>query len=62
MLKWEHAGTQTAALSFGGAPGPTSNTGATEEYDGNSWTLGGSLATGRSNANAGAGTQTAGLA
>jgi hypothetical protein len=30
-------GTQTAALAFGGADG-TVNTGATEEYDGTSWT------------------------
>jgi hypothetical protein len=30
------AGTQTAALGFGGFT--TANTGATEEYDGNSWT------------------------
>jgi hypothetical protein len=30
------AGTQTAALGFGGQTPP--NTGATEEYDGTSWT------------------------
>jgi hypothetical protein len=31
------AGTQTAALAFGGYD-PGAITGATEEYDGNSWT------------------------
>jgi hypothetical protein len=31
------AGTQTAALAFGGFT--TANTGATEEYDGTSWTI-----------------------
>jgi hypothetical protein len=31
------AGTQTAALAFGGYDG-TANTGATEEYDGTNWT------------------------
>jgi hypothetical protein len=30
-------GTQTAALAFGGYTG-TANTGATEEYDGTTWT------------------------
>jgi hypothetical protein len=35
------AGTQTAALAFGGAaPSPT---GATEEYNGSAWTAGGSF-------------------
>jgi hypothetical protein len=35
------AGTQTAALAFGGqgtSPNPSATTGATEEYDGTSWT------------------------
>jgi hypothetical protein len=41
------AGTQTAALAFGGYTG-TPNTGATEEYDGNTWTSNpGSLNTAR---------------
>jgi hypothetical protein len=31
-------GTQTAALGFGGY-GPPANTGATEEYDGTTWTI-----------------------
>jgi hypothetical protein len=54
------AGTQTAALAFGGYD--TANTGATEEYDGISWTTSpGSLNTAR-NFLGGAGTQTAGLA
>ena len=51
------AGTQTAALGFGGDPSPN----ATEEYDGTSWTAGGNMGTGRGQL-AGAGTQTAGLA
>ena len=51
------AGTQTAALAFGGS-GPLSST---EEYDGTSWSSGGNLITARSS-HAGAGTQTAGLA
>jgi hypothetical protein len=39
-----NAGTQTAALAFGGKNGPgASNTGATEEYDGASWTTGPTL-------------------
>jgi hypothetical protein len=37
------AGTQTAALVFGGY-GPLN---ATEEYDGSSWTAGGNLGTAR---------------
>ena len=53
------AGTQTAALGFGGATPP--NSAATEEYDGNSWTVGGNL-TAASYRLAGCGTQTAGLA
>jgi hypothetical protein len=32
------AGTQTAALAFGGNASTWYNTGATEEYDGTSWT------------------------
>jgi hypothetical protein len=56
------AGTQTAALAFGGTvhratPAIQS---ATEEYDGSTWTVGGSLNTARQNL-AGAGTQTAAL-
>jgi hypothetical protein len=51
-------GTQTAALGFGGEP----TTGATELYDGTTWTSSpASLNTAR-NALAGAGTQTAALA
>jgi hypothetical protein len=50
-------GTQTAALAFGGEP----PTGATELYDGNSWTTSNSLNTARRGL-AGCGTQTAGLA
>jgi hypothetical protein len=41
------AGTQTAGLAFGGYVGPPGATGATEEYDGTSWSPGGSLNTGR---------------
>jgi hypothetical protein len=53
------AGTQTAALAFGGFD--TAVTGATEEYDGNSWTTSpGSLNTARYGLG-GAGTQTAAL-
>jgi hypothetical protein len=54
-------GTQTAGLAFGGATTPP-NTGATEEYDGSTWT---SNPTGLNTARyqlAGAGTQTAALA
>ena len=36
------AGTQTAGLGFGGYPSPT---GATEEYDGSTWTAGGCMGT-----------------
>ena len=53
------AGTQTAALAFGGVD--TANTGATEEYDGATWTSSNSLNTARRYI-AGCGTQTAGLA
>ena len=52
------AGTQTAALAFGGTP---PNTNATEEYDGTSWTAGGPLSTAK-RLLGGAGTLTAGLA
>jgi hypothetical protein len=53
-------GTQTAALAFGGQD-VTAFTGATEEYDGNSWaTNPGSLNTPRGYVG-GAGTQTAAL-
>ena len=54
------AGTQTAALGFGGETA-TVKTAATEEYDGTSWSTTTSLSTARSLL-AGAGTQTAGLA
>jgi hypothetical protein len=55
------AGTQTAALGFGGLA-DTAETGATEEYDGSTWT---SNPTGLNTARrllGGAGTQTAALA
>ena len=51
------AGTQTAGLAFGGAPGSIA---ATEEYDGSSWTAGGTMNNGRSGIS-GSGTQTAAL-
>ena len=54
-----NAGTQTAALGFGGYT--TTFLTATEEYDGNSWTNSNPLNTARF-VLAGAGTQTAGLA
>jgi hypothetical protein len=56
------AGTQTAALAFGGnlGGGPLDQTGATEEYNGTSWSGGGTMGTIRRNI-ASAGTQTAGL-
>ena len=53
-------GTQTAALSAGGAPGATAIT-ATEGYDGSSWSTLANLGTGTYRL-AGAGIQTAGLA
>jgi hypothetical protein len=54
------AGTQTAALAFGGET--TVETGATEEYDGSTWTTSpGSLNTARRGL-AGCGTQPAALA
>lgn len=49
------AGTQTAALAFGGAPPPRNTT---EEYDGTSWSSGGTMSTGRYGM-ASAGSQTA---
>jgi hypothetical protein len=52
------AGTQTAALAFGGQPPVTA---ATEEYNGASWTSSNPLNTARL-VLAGAGTQTAALA
>jgi hypothetical protein len=52
-------GTQTAGLAFGGFIPP--RTGATEGYDGTSWTNSNSINTTRSNL-AGAGTQTSALA
>ena len=54
------AGTQTAGLAFGGIDGG-SNTTATEEYGGTSWTNGGAL-TQATYGQGGAGTQTAALA
>jgi hypothetical protein len=54
------AGTQTAALGFGGYTDPGFSA-ATEEYDGTSWTAGGNLNTGRTGPG-GAGTQTSALA
>jgi hypothetical protein len=54
------AGTQTLALAFGG--GSPTATGATEEYDGTSWTTNpGSMATARNDLASG-GTQAAALA
>jgi hypothetical protein len=55
-------GTQTAALAFGGLTPGLATTGATEEYNGATWT---SNPTGLNTARnflAGCGTQTAGLA
>ena len=55
-------GTQTAYGIFGGEnPPSTPNLADTEEYDGSSWTSGGSLPT-ATNSMGGAGTQTSGLA
>ena len=51
-------GTQTAALSFGGQPGP--HTTQTEGYDGTAWSTRPSLATAKSKIG-GSGTNTAGL-
>jgi hypothetical protein len=55
------AGTQTAALCFGGQFPPASLLSATEEYDGNSWTNSNPLNTARRGVD-GAGTQTAAVA
>jgi len=60
------AGTQTSGLCFGGnanTPSPPAIviTGVTEEYDGTSWTSGGTMATARGSL-AGCGTQTSALA
>jgi hypothetical protein len=55
------AGIQTAAIAFGGSPAPGTNTGATELYDGTSWTTSPvSMNTARRSL-AGAGTQTLAL-
>jgi hypothetical protein len=54
------AGTQTAALAFGGSAGGGALT-ATEEYDGSAWSSTTSMTTARE-LGGGAGTQTAGLA
>ena len=57
------AGTQTAALSFGGSkpPSPPLLTNTTEEWDGSSWTSGGAMNDSKYVHNSNAGTQTAGL-
>ena len=55
------AGTQTAALGFGGYIVPATFTTGTEEYNGTAWTAGGALGTGRYRAG-GTGLQTAALA
>jgi hypothetical protein len=54
------AGTQTAAVGFGGEI-PVGNSTATENYDGTSWSPSGNMATAR-RFSGGAGTQTAALA
>jgi hypothetical protein len=54
------AGTQTAALAFGGYT-PPATTAATEEYNGSTWTSVNSMNTARRYVG-GAGTQTAALA
>ena len=54
------AGTQAAALAFGGSLGP-SFIASTEEYNGSTWSPGGNLGTARRSLG-GAGIQTAGLA
>ena len=53
-------GTQTATLVFGGSPGPGVFTGATEEWNGTSWTETSDLATART-APGSAGTTTSAL-
>ena len=55
------AGTQTAALAFGGANSSPSTVGITESWDGNNWISSPSLATARVSIG-GTGTQTAALA
>jgi hypothetical protein len=55
-------GTQTAALAFGGYVGPPGATGATEEYDGSTWTNNPTGLNTARNSLGGAGTQTAALA
>jgi hypothetical protein len=55
------AGTKNAALLFGGRPNPSTYSGATESYDGTTWTEVNDLNTGRSGA-AGFGTQTSAIA
>jgi len=54
------AGTQTAALTFGGQTSPTTYMNESETWNGTSWTEGNNLNTGR-NAAGGAGTQTAAM-
>ena len=54
------AGTQTAAVAFGGQPTPNTNTNATEKYDGSTWTTSGNMNTPRGTL-AGCGSQTAAL-
>jgi hypothetical protein len=57
---WEVAGTQTAALAFGGLPSPTGSAlTATEEYNGSTWASNPTLNTARTLL--GAGIQTAAL-
>jgi hypothetical protein len=56
------AGTQTAALAFGGNTPPESATGATEEYDGTTWTTSPASLKQQEDNLAGAGTQTSALA
>ena len=55
------AGTQTASFAAGGQNSPSTNTTATEEYNGSTWTAGGNLPAGKEYG-AGMGTLTAGLA
>jgi hypothetical protein len=55
------AGTQTATLMFGGSQPSVGNIATTNEYDGSTWTAGGSLNTARGHA-PGAGTQTTAIA
>ena len=55
------AGTQTAALGFGGYTTAAPGVANTEEYNGTSWTAGGNLTVARYFL-AGCGTKTAGLA